>query len=349
MRGARWVNRPEGSNWGDFGPDDRLGRINLLTPERVRAAAAEVIDGVRHCLSLPLTLPGGSELNPNRRPPVLRPTRRPGEVNFNFEMRRIQDGRTDVLSDDLAVLHLQYSTQWDSLAHAGALFDADGDGIPEPVYYNGYRAGVDVLGPEELTDSGFADLDERTTSSGGPLGIEHLARAGAQGRGVLIDLRHHLGDERTPVGYDLLAEIMAADGVEVGEGDLVCLHTGFGQRLVDMGGDPDPEVLHGACAALDGRDERLKRWITETGLAALIADNYAVEQLPARPADPPAPALPLHEHCLFKLGVHLGELWYLTPLAADLRARGRSRFLLTAPPLHLPGAVGSPANPIATL
>jgi len=27
----RWVNRPEGSNWGDFGEDDQLGRINLLT------------------------------------------------------------------------------------------------------------------------------------------------------------------------------------------------------------------------------------------------------------------------------------------------------------------------------
>lgn len=349
MSEARWVNRPEGSNWGDFGRDDRLGRMNLLTPDRVRSAVAEVVEGVTHCLSLPLTLPGGSELNPNRRPPVLRPTRRAGGVNFNYEMRRIQDGHTDVLSDDLAVLHLQYSTQWDSLAHAGALFDADGDGIPEAVYYNGYRAGSDIVGPDELADSGFADLDARTTSSGGPLGIDNLARAGAQGRGVLIDLRRHLGDERTVVGYDQLAEIMAADGVQVGEGDLVCLHTGFAQRLVDMGGQPDPEVLHGACAALDGRDERLKQWITDSGLTALIADNYAVEQLPARPADPPAPALPLHEHCLFKLGVHLGELWYLTPLAADLGARGRSRFLLTAPPLHLPGAVGSPANPIATL
>lgn len=34
----RWTHRPEGSNWGDFGPDDQIGRLNLLTPERVRAA-----------------------------------------------------------------------------------------------------------------------------------------------------------------------------------------------------------------------------------------------------------------------------------------------------------------------
>ena len=32
-----------------------------------------------------------------------------------------------------------------------------------------------------------------------------------------------------------------------------------------------------------------------------------------------------------------------------LRAHNRSRFLLTAPPLRLPGAVGSPDTPVATV
>ncbi len=35
----RWKNRPEGSNWGEFGPDDQLGRLNYLTPEKTRHAA----------------------------------------------------------------------------------------------------------------------------------------------------------------------------------------------------------------------------------------------------------------------------------------------------------------------
>ena len=89
--------------------------------------------------------------------------------------------------------------------------------------------------------------------------------------------------------------------------------------------------------------------MTESGLAVLIADNYAVEALPATPGHGRHAMLPLHELCLFKLGVHLGELWYLTDLAAHLRAQGRSRFLLTAPPLRLPGAVGSPVTPVATV
>ena len=37
------------------------------------------------------------------------------------------------------LIHSQYSTQWDSFSHIGALFDADGDGAPEHVYYNGFK------------------------------------------------------------------------------------------------------------------------------------------------------------------------------------------------------------------
>jgi kynurenine formamidase len=49
------------------------------------------------------------------------------------------------------------------------------------------------------------------------------------------------------------------------------------------------------------------------------------------------------------LGVHLGELWFLADLANYLKLEKRSRFLLTAPPLRLSGAVGSPVTPIATV
>ena len=54
--------------------------------------------------------------------------------------------------------------------------------------------------------------------------------------------------------------------------------------------------------------------------------------------------LPIHHLCLFKLGVPLGEMWYLHELATWLREHDRSRFLLTAPPLRLPGIVGLAAH-----
>ena len=96
-------------------------------------------------------------------------------------------------------------------------------------------------------------------------------------------------------------------------------------------------------------DTRLQQWVTETKLVALISDNYAVELMPTSFAPGDCVMLPLHHHCLFKTGVNLGEIWQLSELADWLRKNNRSRFLLTAPPLRLPGAVGSPATPVATV
>ena len=101
---TRWKQRPPGSNWGDFGPEDQCGRLNLLTPERVRRAAAEITEGRVFCLSLPLDKPGGNLLNPRRFPPVLRPTLRNGRANFNYRMAQDNPNATDVLSDDAVIL-----------------------------------------------------------------------------------------------------------------------------------------------------------------------------------------------------------------------------------------------------
>lgn len=349
----RWRQRPTGSTWGDFGPDDQLGRLNLITADKIRQGVAEVREGRTFCLSLPLDLPGGNLLNPRRHPPILRPTLRAGKPNMLYRLVDDHAGLTDVICDDLAILHLQYSTQWDSFAHVGALFDANADGIEEPVFYNGYRGGRHVLAPQSAADAGIPTMSPvRSTPAARALGIEHMAAHGVQGRGVLIDLHAHLGDAHCAVDYDTLMRIIEADRVEIEPGDMVLIHTGFAQWLVDMNGQPDPQKISAHCASLDGRDERLLQWITDSGLSILAADNYAVEAQPAR--DPAAgirrcAALPLHQHCLFKLGVHLGELWWLTPLARWLREHRRHRFLLTAPPLRLPGAVGSPATPIATV
>ena len=101
----RWKNRPEGSNWGDFGPDDQIGRLNLLTPEKVRQGVAEVREGLAFCLSLPLDYPGGNILNPRRHPPVLRPTVRNGRPNMNYRLGDDDPNVTDVICDDLVILH----------------------------------------------------------------------------------------------------------------------------------------------------------------------------------------------------------------------------------------------------
>ncbi|GAA5232025.1 cyclase family protein [Verticiella sediminum] len=343
----RWQRRPDGSTWGDFGPDDQLGRVNLLTPEQVLKGVREVRTGQTFCLSLPLDLPGGNALNARRHPPRLAATERDGVPYMNFPMQNLDPTSIDVLSDDQVLLTLQYSTQWDAFAHVGAWFDVEGKGEERKVYYNGYRAGEHVLGGED--DGHEHDCGGTHGMGARRLGVENFAVKGMQGRGVLVDFVPHFGTARTLVGYDILQDVMRRDGVTVEPGDMLVLRTGFADVVMDGAGHADAETLHNAGAVLDGADERLLQWITDSGIACICADNYAVEAYPAREREGRKSLLPLHHHCLFKLGLPLAELWYLRELAEYLRAEGRNRFLLTAPPLRLPGAVGSPVTPVATV
>ena len=70
-----------------------------------------------------------------------------------------------------------------------------------------------------------------------------------------------------------LMRILEADSIEVERGDLVCLYSGFGDLVVSSSGTLDTTDAHPArCCELDGRDQRLLRWIDATGLAALISE-----------------------------------------------------------------------------
>lgn len=344
----RWTIRPEGSTWGDFGADDQLGRLNLITPECRIAAAREVREGIAFCLSLPLDCPRNVTLHPRRRPPEMGWFLRDTDPTMNYPMDRAIAGKDAVVCDDNALISLQYSTQWDALCHIGSLFDRHGDGEREATYYNGYRAHDHVRGPVDYL-RGDAPKD-------GPygalaLGIETIAETGLQTRGVMIDLHAHVGLEPVAVGYDLLMRILEADKVTVEPGDALCLRTGFDRALLRRYTDPAAPFEQFRCAGLDGGDPLLRRWIAQSGVVALASDNESVELLPANHVPPrhDGPLFPLHDLCLFRLGIPLGELFLLSDLADWLRANGRSRFLFTAPPLRLPGAVGSPVTGVGTV
>lgn len=338
MLTKRWKNRPEDSNWGDFGEDDQIGRLNLINEKKVLQGIKEVKTGKTFSLSLPLDYPGGQVLNSVRKPPLLRPVIRNDAPYFNYHWNQLNPVHTDLGSDDAVLLYTQYSTQWDSLAHRGKLFDADGDGNPEPVYYNGFRAGKDIT------------MDESQATKTGALGVEHMAVHGVQGRGVLVNLHSEFGEfPRKEVGYNDFMKVMEKQNVIIEEGDILCLWTGLDQMIMNGKGNPDPSVKE-ACAVLNGFDNKLLNWIKDSGVAAIASDNLAVEATGKQPRESSRGSnLPLHDLCLFRLGIHLGELWYLAELAKWLKEHNRSRFLLTAPPLRLPGAVGSPVTPIATV
>src|SRR3546814_572464 len=122
------------------------------------------------------------------------------------------------------ILRPPRSTRSDTLFPYTTLFrsfDADGDGRAELCYYNGYRAGTDIVGPADGDHVGCG------CNSGGPsaalkLGVENLAWQGMQGRGVLLDLARHFGTGRTVVGHAELMQVLQADGITIESGDMLC-------------------------------------------------------------------------------------------------------------------------------
>ena len=329
----RYSRRPDGSNWGDFGPDDQLGTLNYMTPQTRLAAIAEIRAGLSFSLSLPLTVPRAPVLNPRRKGPVIRPAEKNGEPVYRYPLARDVPGATDVISDDRVTLSPQYSTQWDALGHVNSLFDAHGTGQAAPTGYNGFTV-------SEPHGQGFAGTRD--------LSIAPMARHGIQGRGVMVDLRAHFGDQPHKVSHSELMAVLRTDGVTVRAGDVLCLHTGLAELALTLD-DSELHQIKTRCAVLDGDDPALLAWIKESRIAAIAADNHAVEMRNHHLRADTGALLPLHEQCLFKLGLPLGELWHLTPLAHWLREHGRHAFFLTAAPMYVPGLVGAPVNPIATV
>jgi len=329
----RYVRRPDGSNWGDFGNDDQLGTLNHLDVQARLAAVAEIRTGISFSLSLPLTVPRAPVLNPRRKGPVIQPAEKNGAPVYRYPLDLDVPGATDVISDDRVTLSPQYSTQWDALGHVGSMYDAHGTGQPQPTGYNGFAV-------SEPATEGFTGTRD--------LSIAPMALHGIQGRGVMVDLRAHFGDAQRKVSHRELMDVMRADGVEVQPGDVLCLHTGLADLALTLG-DDEQERLKTSCCVLDGADADLLAWIKDSRIAAIAADNHAVELRNHHLDTGKGALLPLHEQCLFKLGLPLGELWHLTPLAQWLRQHGRHAFFLTAAPMYVPGLVGAPVNPIATV
>ena len=63
----RWKQRPDGSTWVDWGDDDELGRVNLLTPEKVMDACRRPQTGQVYQLGIDLKRGapvGGNRISP---------------------------------------------------------------------------------------------------------------------------------------------------------------------------------------------------------------------------------------------------------------------------------------------
>ncbi|WP_439365993.1 cyclase family protein [Bradyrhizobium sp. DASA03005] len=296
-------------NWGRWGEADQRGALNHIGPETLRNAAAEVRHGKLFNLGLRFDR-NGPQLGRKRFNPMVYAT-------DLFTPMGPGAAPGVCFSDDVIHMPLQCSTQWDALGHV----HYDGQ------LYNGCNA------RECLTENGALKM-----------GINHLAAPGIVSRGVLVDVARLKGVERLPLDYAITADDLNAacekQGTSVGTGDILLVHTGHMLRFT---ADGDRDSFMGM---QPGLSYTCAEWAYEKSLAAVAADNMAVEILDVESTGSEMP-LPFHMLALRDMGLPLGEMFNLEALAADCAADGRYSFLLAAPPLEVTGGFGSPVNPQA--
>jgi hypothetical protein len=87
--------------------------------------------------------------------------------------------------------------------------------------------------------------------------------------------------------------------------------------------------------ALSGRPQ-------PSGCVLIGTDCPAVEPIPFNSGESP-----LHFRLLALLGMPLGELFILAPLAADCARDGRYEFMVVSAPMNVEGGIASPPNAVA--
>jgi kynurenine formamidase len=145
------------------------------------------------------------------------------------------------------------------------------------------------------------------------------------------------------VTVDDLEGTLAAQGLEVEDGDILVLHTGWMQRFLDADADERKRMIAWETIHTPGLEpsERMVEWLWDHHVAAVASDTAGVEALS------PDPEFFLHLALLPLLGMPLGEFWVLDALARDCAKDGQYACLLVSVPLNLRGGVGSPPQAVA--
>lgn len=234
-------------NWGRWGADDERGAGNLLTPERVAAAAGLVGRGDVYPLALPIgarTTP----VPPNRPGPQHYMTRDGGD--FAAGLRRKGGFET---TDGVVMMGEHVGTHIDALAHVS----------DEGQMFNGHA------------------LSEVRSNGAARCGIERLTSL--VGRGVLLDVCALKETDRLAPDYvvtdDDLEACAARQSVAVEPGAIVLVRTGWLSTFAHEGAAAFFRTEPGIGMAAAG-------WLAARDVAAVGADNYGIEVVPTEDGRP---------------------------------------------------------------
>jgi kynurenine formamidase len=298
------------SGWGVFGPDDNLGLVNLLTPERVAAAARLVRTG----RMFPLDMPLGSIA------PALARSR--GTARHTIVHQAGSVGFDDLYDN----FYPQAGSQWDSLGHVGYAPDEFYNGASEAEVQSGRRNTIDHWARHGI--AGRAVLLDIPRA---------MAAAG----------RDYEAGEASAIGVVELELARRQAGLDIGTGDIILLHTGFADWYAQQPQAARDRLPSRLVAPGLAHTQAVGEYLWDTHAAAIASDTFAVEVWPVDPSPAAHPFGYLHHLLIGQFGMALGELWWLKDLADSCAADGVYESFLVSVPMNAPGGIGSPANAMA--
>lgn len=227
------------SKWG---ADDRMGSMNLLTPEKAIEAAKLVKTGKSYALAMdsgPDT-PAGADLTPRS---FALSVVQPGQLLGNT-MGKNGFG----FNDDFVNAWLGVGTQIDGLGHVGI----------HNRYYNGVKA-EEFITYTGLTQFALHEMPPITT------------------RGVLLDIAAYKNKTYMEAGEVItVADIKGAakaQGVSIGKGDIVLFNTGWMKAKLKS----DPDLFNNKEPGLGVAGAQ---YLIDLGVVAIGEDSFGLEAVP---------------------------------------------------------------------
>lgn len=160
------------------------------------------------------------------------------------------------------------------------------------------------------------------------LGVETIAPIVR--RGLLLDIARLEGVDVLPVDFEITPDHLSrATNVEISEGDVVLLRTGWARLFSDT-----KRYINNTIAPGPGIEGA--KWLSARKAFAAGSDTVAFEKTPS-------PAMSVHTHLLVESGIHIIEVLNLEELAQD----GVHEFVFVAAPMNIRGATGAPVRPLA--
>jgi len=283
---------------------DRVGTLRLITPERVRAAAGQVREGRTASMAARF----------EHEPAADNPEPTAHHVDPPPTGADAPDGLAFALDTLSLHIHGDADSHFDALSH---------------VVYDGTLYGD--IAPQAWTPDEVADLS-----------IDVVAGQGIVGRGVLLDIPRVRGTDWLEPGDHVTADdLMAAQhaqGVQLGEGDLLFVRVGHRLRRRTLG-------PWDAAASRAGIHPAAMELIAQRGIALLGSDGNN----DTAPSSVEGVGFPVHVLAVRALGMPLLDYLQFDNLASICERAGRWSFLCLIAPLRLAVGTGSPINPIAIL